>query len=322
MNELLMHRNSHNKKLLFLGKLIDRFLVAFGCLLILTFLARLLFNIDDSPISIPQIIQVILGFCFIILGLFKKSTIYIKRNKKININKLNSVIGLFPFISFTILLIYRIQTNDIKRYQRLVEEGSLVEWLSFLFLLLASFMFFISAKKYIKKSSGRFLLFISGLTFFFAMEEMSWGQMIFNWQSPHFLAEINLQKETNFHNLIFIHGIRENLISNFIFFSLSLLCLSGYYLRQKNKIKPNTISEIIFPHISLLGYFSTAALIYFGLFIQYNNINIPILISSDQEIVECFFALGLLIHSFIIYISWVCHEKTTISMKNKKIITT
>ena len=314
MKEILPHRNSHNEKLLFLGKLIDGFLVTFGFVLVLTFLARLLFNIDNSPISIPQIIQAILGFCFVILGLLRKSTIYIKSNKKININKLNSAIGLFPFVSFTILLVYRIQTNDTKRYQRLVEEGSLVEWLSFLFLLLAAFLFFILAKTYIKKLSGKFLLFISGLTFFFAMEEMSWGQMIFNWQSPHFLNEVNIQKETNFHNLMFIHGIRENLIITFIFFSLSLLCLLGYYLRRRNKIKPNTISEIIFPHISLLGYFSTGALIYFGLFIEYNNINIPILISSDQEIVECFFALGLLIHSLIIYISWSFHDNNT----NKK----
>jgi hypothetical protein len=35
---------------------------------------------------------------------------------------------------------------------------------------------------------------------YFAGEEISWGQWIFQWETPETLAEINKQKETNLHN--------------------------------------------------------------------------------------------------------------------------
>lgn len=36
--------------------------------------------------------------------------------------------------------------------------------------------------------------------FFWAMEEISWGQRIFNWQTPEFFNRFNFQHETNVHN--------------------------------------------------------------------------------------------------------------------------
>ncbi|MEE2526544.1 hypothetical protein V0U79_09210 [Hyphobacterium sp. HN65] len=38
--------------------------------------------------------------------------------------------------------------------------------------------------------------------FFIAGEELSWGQWIFHWSTPDSLAEVNLQNETNLHNLV------------------------------------------------------------------------------------------------------------------------
>lgn len=40
------------------------------------------------------------------------------------------------------------------------------------------------------------------LCFFVAGEEISWGQWIFHWQTPEALAAVNLQHETNLHNLV------------------------------------------------------------------------------------------------------------------------
>lgn len=37
---------------------------------------------------------------------------------------------------------------------------------------------------------------------YYAGEEISWGQQIFQWETPEFLAERNRQNETNLHNLI------------------------------------------------------------------------------------------------------------------------
>ncbi len=34
------------------------------------------------------------------------------------------------------------------------------------------------------------------------MEEISWGQQFFQWETKGTLSEVNFQKETNFHNII------------------------------------------------------------------------------------------------------------------------
>ena len=139
-------RNSYKERLLFLGIIIDGSLIVCGIVLICTALARLIFNIDDSPLSIPQVIQGLLGLFLFIFGIYRKVTSYLIIYTGGNRNRVKKLIGLFPFVSLISFLIYRIQLEDIKAYRRLVEEGSLVEWLSFLFLLLSSLLFFLAAK--------------------------------------------------------------------------------------------------------------------------------------------------------------------------------
>ena len=42
---------------------------------------------------------------------------------------------------------------------------------------------------------------ISVCCFYFAGEELSWGQHIFQWSTPDYLIKLNDQQETNFHNI-------------------------------------------------------------------------------------------------------------------------
>ncbi len=44
-------------------------------------------------------------------------------------------------------------------------------------------------------------------------EEISWGQRIFNIETPWFLAEANAEKETNLHNLV----IGETSVNTLVF---------------------------------------------------------------------------------------------------------
>ena len=53
-------------------------------------------------------------------------------------------------------------------------------------------------------------LMVSGLIFV-GLEEVSWGQWLFNWKSPEYFKEANVQGETNIHNLIYIHMVFEYL---------------------------------------------------------------------------------------------------------------
>lgn len=54
-----------------------------------------------------------------------------------------------------------------------------------------------------ERSWGRWALLGAGLAaFVIAGEELSWGQWIFHWSTPEPIAAVNLQEETNLHNLL------------------------------------------------------------------------------------------------------------------------
>jgi len=295
---------SKRDRLLLLGKIADRGLIAFGLALIFTALGRLLFNIHNSPLSIPQAIQGILGLLFFILGIYNQTTLLLHSYNRVTYkNIVKVIIGVFPFLSFSLFFIYRIQLSDFKSYSRLVEEGSLVEWLSFLSLLISAFLFLMTAKDIFKTLIGKFLLSISCLAFVLAMEEVSWGQMIFNWKSPRFFAETNAQQETNIHNLILLSGQPNTILVTIVLFTLTVFCLLRLYLKSRGKVKANTILDIVLPPFILIGYFAIGALIYFCLVLQMQGLEIPILIPKDQEFFECFFALGVLLNACRVYIN-------------------
>lgn len=45
------------------------------------------------------------------------------------------------------------------------------------------------------------LMLVTAASFYFAGEELSWGQQLFHWQTPELMEEINDQQETNVHNI-------------------------------------------------------------------------------------------------------------------------
>ncbi len=277
----------------------DICLVLLGSGLIITGLARFI-KIYDAPFSIPQAIQSLLGIAFFVLGFLRKTTFLLREGKFDNQFKL--LFAAFPFVAFSLFLIYRLQLEDLNSYARLVEEGSLVEWLSFLFLLLSAIVLFRTGKHNINKLANKYALSLGGLMFILSMEEVSWGQMIFNWQTPEFFDNFNAQQETNIHNLILLSGEPNTLIVTLVLILLTGFCLTNYCLRHK--IKPNSILDITLPSFSLVGYFAIGAIIYFCLVLQQRGIYVPFVIAKDQELIECFFSLGILIHSCQIYLNW------------------
>ncbi len=77
-------------------------------------------------------------------------------------------------------------------------EDLIGEWAQFYFFLSA---LIISARLAFSSSAyRRFFIFLSIACFYVVMEEISWGQRLFGWESPDFFEERNLQGETNIHN--------------------------------------------------------------------------------------------------------------------------
>lgn len=86
-------------------------------------------------------------------------------------------------------------------------EDYVIENLTAIFFLISSIGFFITALKstYLKKQNTNMAYFMiiawAILMFIFFGEEISWGQRIFNFNTPDSLMEVNLQGEFNIHNI-------------------------------------------------------------------------------------------------------------------------
>ncbi|WP_138378766.1 hypothetical protein [Luteithermobacter gelatinilyticus] len=91
-------------------------------------------------------------------------------------------------------------------------EDGVIENISAVFFLISSAGFFIVAWKstYLKQSGSRWSYFMilswAVLMFVFFGEEISWGQRIFDFNTPESLSKINEQQEFNLHNIALVNA--------------------------------------------------------------------------------------------------------------------
>ncbi|NND35224.1 MAG: hypothetical protein HKN76_21735 [Saprospiraceae bacterium] len=96
----------------------------------------------------------------------------------------------------------------------ITQEDGIIENGSAIFLLVAAIVFFVAYVKsktirtHGEEKRGRNLFFLLlGLFFFVCMgEEISWGQRIFNVETPDILVNLNYQEEINLHNFRIFEG--------------------------------------------------------------------------------------------------------------------
>ncbi len=95
--------------------------------------------------------------------------------------------------------------NDDFFMSSLTAEDGPIEWLTVLALAITSAIciYRVIILKGERPKLFLVMTFLLGLVFFFgAGEEISWGQRIFNTESPEFFQQHNAQGETNLHNLV------------------------------------------------------------------------------------------------------------------------
>ena len=176
-------------------------------------------------------------------------------------------------------------------YNLFVEEDGIIEY-STAVLLLSVSIYFIN--KLLKKSkvisSKNIGIILFSIIFFFGFgEEISWGQRIFNIETPLFFSENNLQSETNIHNLM-IGGVKLNklIFTNGLFFIFLFYFLAGPYLYTKsNNVKSiiNRFSIVIPKYSQSIIFICSTIIIYI---FDHDRIS---------EIWECLFAFTMLITS-------------------------
>ena len=178
-------------------------------------------------------------------------------NKKINF--LHSIFS--SAIASTVFLFY--YSNSV--YNSFVAEDGIIEYLTAIFLLSISIFLIKKLFEMEKKISVNNLgIIIFSIIFFFGFgEEISWGQRIFNIETPPFFSENNLQSETNIHNLM-IGGVKLNklIFTNGLFFIFSFYFLATPYLYTKSNNLKSLINRfsIVIPKYSQSAIFISSTM--------------------------------------------------------------
>ena len=132
-------------------------------------------------------------------------------------------------IIFLSLAIYLSRTNLFYFESALVAEDGFFQWMIFYTLLFASNMCFYRAS-ILKPFRGMVFatfLILSGFVFLAAaMDEISWGQRLFNFTSPGFFLTHNTKMQLNIHHLV-LNGFHLN---NIVFTLVIKIIATFYFL--------------------------------------------------------------------------------------------
>jgi hypothetical protein len=130
------------------------------------------------------------------------------KNAVMNSNhyKIFSIISiLFIIISYSILILM-----EAEEFHKIAQEDGIIEVCSavsfFISAVLMFYLYFVNSNSHQNNRRNIFILLL-GIFFFLCFgEELSWGQRIFNIETPEFMTEINNQDEINIHNINFFQS--------------------------------------------------------------------------------------------------------------------
>jgi len=202
--------------------------------------------------------------------------------------KIISEVSLFPiyyllFIySFVYILPYGKFFIGISWFDWLRSEDGPLEWMQFFEYILSSFlalMIFLRLRK--KQLNSIIWLLIAFLSFLIAGEEISWGERLTG-IGINSISNLNVQGETNFHNLPFFHNYLLDPV-----FEISCIFLGWFGWRRFKKISA-------FPKKELSLFFLFVALFYFYFDISWASTTEQI--RNDQEIFEFLLSSGIFLH--------------------------
>ena len=205
--------------------------------------------------------------------------------------KIMPEVSLFPiyYLFFIYCFIYILPFGrdiiGISWFDWLRSEDGPLEWIQFIEYAVSSLLALLI---YLKRKSKRDIdsiiwLLIAFLLFVVAGEEISWGERITGIGISS-ISSINVQGETNFHNLPFFHNYLLDPI-----FEISCIFLGWFGWRRFKRIKA-------LPNKDLSLYFLSVALFYFYFDVSWASTTQQI--RNDQEIFEFLLSTGIFIHCY------------------------
>ena len=205
--------------------------------------------------------------------------------------KITPEVSLFPiyyllFIyGFVYILPYGKDLIGISWFDWLRSEDGPLEWIQFIEYLISSFfacIIFIKKKK--KKEFNAILwLLIAFICFVVAGEEISWGERLTG-VGIDMISGLNVQGETNFHNLPFFHNYLLDPV-----FEISCIFLGWFGWRRFKNFEA-------LPCKKLSLFFLFVALFYFYFDVSWASTTEQI--RNDQEIFEVLLSTGIFLHCY------------------------
>lgn len=121
-----------------------------------------------------------------------------------------TIVFIYLLVNFTYLVVL-LGEHQIVALNR--EDGP-IESVGAIFFVVAAGLFLITyfrsqhsvnSPHFFYRRQNFFYLFLGALLFLCFLEEISWGQRLFRWETPAWLMAINQQGETNIHNIAMFH---------------------------------------------------------------------------------------------------------------------
>jgi hypothetical protein len=222
--------------------------------------------------------------------------------------KIYRAVSWFALVIFPLFVLFfaRAYISDPSVYRNYLYEDHLVEWLTAIFLFLASIISFVIAARIRKKDGYLHWFFIAFglLCLTLALEEISWGQRIFGWKTPRFLGRYSAKSagkaETNLHNVLRgITGIRTRYIYSAValLYGILLPILYTWNARVKSYLDRR---RFVVPSVWLTP----------GFLISIVPALIRIVTKDDEEVSEMFSGLAFFLISVMEFIKLYFPGKT------------
>jgi len=223
---------------------------------------------------------------------------------------LKGVIFVIPIVLISVVFLIKIVSGiDDAFYKNLTDEDGVIENAT-VFVYFFSFIFSLLIAKKFKSKKILFTIFlILGIGFFvIAFEEISWGQRMFDFETPDWFPE-NIQDETNIHNLEVFQSHRNTAYVVVAFMG----AFSWIIFPQVKRIVKNVgknyeiFLEYALPSKFLFSYFFSVLI--FKLTMKFlprefidGHISLDFFINYDSEFFELILALGIMLfvfHTFV-----------------------
>jgi hypothetical protein len=152
--------------------------------------------------------------------------------------------------------LWAVQLFGTSRGTLLLSENGIIELCTAGFFLLAAGLalrLILSRDRKIPRRYRVLFLLFALAACFVALEETSYGQHIFGWQTPDFFARYSTKNELNLHNLCSdrLSNVFRN-IGNFLFPTCCIV-LPLVYSRGKRQFDPNHWSYYLLPRMELVA---------------------------------------------------------------------